>query len=154
VITPGGVFGRYAVLALLGTGAMGEVYAAYDRELDRKVALKFVRGGDGPSNVRKRARLLREARAIARLRHPSVVGVHDAGGGMADQARGWLRFADAILSRLPSRPPALEAWRLGALGTLEGRAGHRSARPVRPGARRVEHAGRESARRRPRLRGA
>ena len=39
--------GRFAVLGLVGRGAMGEVYAAYDPELDRKIAIKLVRAGDG-----------------------------------------------------------------------------------------------------------
>ena len=72
-------FGRYTVLGPLGRGAMGAVYAAYDPELDRKVALKIlhslVEGPDG----RSRSRLLREAKAIAKLHHPNVVVVHDAG---------------------------------------------------------------------------
>jgi tetratricopeptide (TPR) repeat protein/tRNA A-37 threonylcarbamoyl transferase component Bud32 len=75
----GGSFARYTVLGPLGHGAMGEVYAAYDPELDRKVALKILhRRGDG-ADERNRSRLLREAKAIAKLRHPNVVVVHDAG---------------------------------------------------------------------------
>jgi eukaryotic-like serine/threonine-protein kinase len=69
-------FGRYTVLGPLGRGAMGDVYAAYDPELDRKVALKILHArSDGPDG-RTRSRLLREAKAIARLRHPNVVVVH------------------------------------------------------------------------------
>jgi len=72
-------FGRYTVLGPLGRGAMGDVYAAYDAELDRKVALKILHArSDGPDG-RTRSRLLREAKAIARLRHPNVVVVHEAG---------------------------------------------------------------------------
>ena len=60
---------------------MGEVYAAYDPELDRKIALKLLHEGaqQAESAERARARLLREAKAIARLNHPNVVIVHDAG---------------------------------------------------------------------------
>jgi serine/threonine protein kinase/tetratricopeptide (TPR) repeat protein len=60
---------------------MGEVYAAYDPELDRKIALKLlrVRGGDGVDPSEGRARLLREAQAIARLSDPNVVVVFDVG---------------------------------------------------------------------------
>jgi eukaryotic-like serine/threonine-protein kinase len=72
-------FGRYTVLEPLGRGAMGKVYAAYDSELDRKVALKILHTtGDGPDG-RRRGRLLREAKAIAKLHHPNVVVIHDAG---------------------------------------------------------------------------
>ncbi len=73
----GSVIGRYAVLDVLGSGAMGIVYAAYDPELDRKVALKLLRGHKLTDAHRER--LLREARATARLAHPNVVVVHDVG---------------------------------------------------------------------------
>jgi serine/threonine-protein kinase len=71
--------GRYTVLGLLGRGGMGEVYAAYDPELDRKVALKILHVGEEKGDERSRSRLLGEAKAIAKLRHPNVVVVHDAG---------------------------------------------------------------------------
>jgi eukaryotic-like serine/threonine-protein kinase len=77
-LQPGARVGRYQVLGALGRGGMGEVYAAYHPELDRRIALKVVQGFDGGSGQR-RSRLLREARAIARLSHPNVVAVHDAG---------------------------------------------------------------------------
>ncbi|MEO8703045.1 MAG: serine/threonine-protein kinase [Kofleriaceae bacterium] len=69
--------GRYVVQEMLGAGAMGVVYRAYDPELDRDVALKLVRVlGEGVE--RARGRLLREAQAMARLSHPNVVSVFDA----------------------------------------------------------------------------
>ena len=71
--------GRYLVLSRLGAGAMGTVYAAYDPELDRKVAIKLVRVRAGRSGESWRARLLREAQALARITHPNVVTVHDVG---------------------------------------------------------------------------
>ena len=73
----GASIGRYTILALVGKGGMGEVYAAYDPELDRKIALKLLRARS--SDRRSRARLLREAKAIAKLSHANVVVVHDAG---------------------------------------------------------------------------
>jgi tetratricopeptide (TPR) repeat protein/tRNA A-37 threonylcarbamoyl transferase component Bud32 len=78
----GGMIGRYIVLGLLGKGGMGVVYSAYDPELDRKVALKLLRVAQrkrGEDLDAKRTRLLREAKAIARLSHPSVVVVYDVG---------------------------------------------------------------------------
>jgi eukaryotic-like serine/threonine-protein kinase len=77
----GATIGRYVVLGLVGRGGMGEVYAAYDPELDRKVAVKLLRvkPGNGVSRNEGRQRTLREAQAIARLSHPNVVVVFDVG---------------------------------------------------------------------------
>jgi serine/threonine protein kinase len=74
----GTVIGRYVVLARLGAGAMGVVLAAYDPELDRKVALKLLRPRGGDAGA-ARARLQREAQALAKLNHSNVVAVHDVG---------------------------------------------------------------------------
>jgi tetratricopeptide (TPR) repeat protein/tRNA A-37 threonylcarbamoyl transferase component Bud32 len=77
----GSLLGRYLVLAPLGAGGMGVVYAAFDPELDRKVALKLLRAepaSDVDASV-GRARLVREAQALARLNHPNVVAIHDVG---------------------------------------------------------------------------
>jgi serine/threonine protein kinase len=76
-IEPGRALGRYIVLSRLGAGGMGVVFLAYDPTLDRKVALKLLRTSD--SDARARERLLREAKAMARLAHPNVATVHDVG---------------------------------------------------------------------------
>ncbi|PRP99890.1 serine/threonine-protein kinase [Enhygromyxa salina] len=68
--------GRYAVLFKLGAGAMGEVLAAYDPRLDRKVALKRIHPGGGSLDA-ARIRLEREAQALAKLDDRNVVKVHD-----------------------------------------------------------------------------
>jgi Tfp pilus assembly protein PilF/predicted Ser/Thr protein kinase len=75
-ITPGTLIGRYVVLAKLGAGGMGIVFAAYDPELDRKIALKLLKA-QGQSSAR--TRLQREAQALAKLDHRNVVSVHDVG---------------------------------------------------------------------------
>jgi tRNA A-37 threonylcarbamoyl transferase component Bud32 len=67
---------RFLVFDELGVGGMGRVYAAYDPELDRKVALKLVHHHD---SVDSKARLQREAQAMARLSHPNVVTVYEVG---------------------------------------------------------------------------
>ncbi|MEM9456262.1 MAG: serine/threonine-protein kinase [Myxococcota bacterium] len=72
----GDFVGRYSVLSRLGRGGMGVVYKAYDPQLDRNVALKLLRTGLGPHGS---LRLLREARTLAKLKHPNVVAVYDAG---------------------------------------------------------------------------
>ena len=73
----GTAVGRYLVIDVLGAGGMGVVYAAFDPELDRKVAIKLLQGkAEGGTD---QAWLLREAQAMARLQHPNVIAVHDVG---------------------------------------------------------------------------
>lgn len=68
---------RYRVDAELGRGGMGVIYRAHDTVLDRPVALKVLtQAGLGTEG---RNRLLREARAAARLNHPNIVSIYDAG---------------------------------------------------------------------------
>lgn len=68
--------GRYEVVSALGAGGMGQVHLADDPELDRQVALKILHDhvADDP---RHRARIIREARALAKLSHPNVVALYD-----------------------------------------------------------------------------
>ncbi len=68
--------GRFTVLRRVGQGGMGTVWAVYDDELDRRVALKLIRGS-GSAELAKR--LQREAQALARLSHPNVVPVFEVG---------------------------------------------------------------------------
>jgi tetratricopeptide (TPR) repeat protein/tRNA A-37 threonylcarbamoyl transferase component Bud32 len=77
LLAPGTNIARYRVLDVIGSGAMGTVYAVYDPVLDRRVALKLVRGRVVSDETRER--VLREAQAMARLAHPNVIAVHDAG---------------------------------------------------------------------------
>ncbi|MCA9659763.1 MAG: hypothetical protein KC486_15580, partial [Myxococcales bacterium] len=69
----GATLGRYLILERLGAGGMGEVYAAYDPELDRKVAIKLLRRELSGAGTSGSSRLLREAQSMARLSHPNVV---------------------------------------------------------------------------------
>lgn len=104
--------GRYRVREVIGAGAMGIVYLAEDPELHRTVAVKVHRGRDAASSER----LLREARALARLSHPNVIVVHEVGtfeddvfmameyvdGGsltswLASEARGTTEILDVFL---------------------------------------------------------
>jgi eukaryotic-like serine/threonine-protein kinase len=64
--------GRLVILERLGAGAMGTVFSAHDPRLDRKVAVKVLRNTDDA------ARVLAEARALAKLAHPNVVTIYDA----------------------------------------------------------------------------
>nr|WP_241758583.1 serine/threonine-protein kinase [Pyxidicoccus parkwaysis] len=110
--------GRFIPLKVLGQGGMGVVYAAYDPDLDRKVALKLLRvAGEGADLEAGRARLLREAQAMARISHPNVIPVFEAavwdgqvyvamelvdGGTLRDwqqaQPRSWREVLDKYLA--------------------------------------------------------
>ena len=68
---------RYRLEGEIGRGSMGVVYKAYDLLLNRSIALKLLNTA-GLGDTQK-ARLLKEARAAARLNHPNIVTVHDAG---------------------------------------------------------------------------
>ena len=97
---------RYTIVELVGTGAMSIVYAAYDRVLDRKVALKVLRDAD-PAQA---TRLAREAQAMARLAHPNVLPVYDVG---TTQGRMFLTaelVAGQTLARWIEREPE-HPWR-------------------------------------------
>jgi serine/threonine protein kinase len=76
-LVPGDRLDKYRLERLLGRGGMGEVWAAHDPDLDRRIALKVLRPALAAAED-ARARLQREGRAMARLRHPNVITVHDA----------------------------------------------------------------------------
>ncbi len=78
----GRLVGRYVLLEKLGSGGSGEVYAAFDPVLDRRVAVKLLRNPVGSTSA-----LVREGRMLAKLVHPSVVAVHDSG---VDEGRAYL----------------------------------------------------------------
>ena len=111
-LSPGTRLGRYVVLEEIGAGGMGMVFAAYDPELNRKVALKLMKPTQR-ERAKKRGRLLKEAQALAKLAHPNVITVYDVGTlddrvfvamelVEGDTLKGWLkkkkRKWDEILS--------------------------------------------------------
>lgn len=71
-------YGRYRIVKELGKGTMGVVYEAHDPQIDRLVALKILRP-DRMVNEAYVGRFLKEARAIGRLAHPSIVTIYDVG---------------------------------------------------------------------------
>jgi serine/threonine protein kinase/Tol biopolymer transport system component len=81
-------WGRLELLECIGRGSFGEVYRAWDPKLDREVAVKLLHSNGGQSEG---ATVLREARLLARVRHPNVVTVYDA-----DEIEGrvglWMEF--------------------------------------------------------------
>ena len=131
-LAPGDRVGRYQIHELIGVGAIGAVYAARDPQLHRRVALKVLRTGRAsaaPGGIDHRARLLREARAMAQLSHPNVVTVHDAGtypdGGFlamelvaGTTLRRWLKIGERGLDEI------VGAFRAAGEGLA---AAHRSA---------------------------
>lgn len=133
--------GRFRLIELLGAGAMGSVYLAQDTELDRHVAVKRLTStaegdGLGEHTARRRARMVLEARALAKVNHPNVVGVHDvrtegddvfvAMEFVAGQTiHGWLRQS-------PTREQILEVFTQAARGLAAAHAVGLVHRDVKP----------------------
>src|SRR5437868_11779843 len=84
--------GKYEVMAEIGSGAMGTIYRARDRVLDRELALKVLRSG-AEMDPELKERFYREARACARLGHPNIITVYDLG-----EADGNVYIAMELLS--------------------------------------------------------
>ena len=108
--------GRYTVLGELGRGAMGVVLRALDPALDRAVAVKLIapRSEPTPAGAELEARFLREARVAARISHPNVVTVYDAGREgsslylVMELVEGESLGARLVRGEFPSAPDALE----------------------------------------------
>ena len=92
--TPSRIGGRYELVGLLGRGGMGEVHRARDHHLGRDVAIKLL--AREASAVRLAERLERESRVLARLEHPGIVPVYDAGA--LDDGRVYyvMRLVDGV----------------------------------------------------------
>lgn len=103
----GDAIGRFIVLDVVGSGTMGVVYAAYDPQLDRKVALKLLHADEQQAAAR-RERLLREAQAMARIDHPNVIKVHEV-GTQGDDVYVAMEFAEAGTLRHWLQSPRTQA---------------------------------------------
>lgn len=103
--------GRYKITGRLGAGGMGVVYLAEDTVLGRRVALKTVRlleGADPNSKHDLTERFLREARIVAQMEHPGIVGVYDF-GHEGETAYLVLEFvAGSNLANRMEQPPKLD----------------------------------------------
>ena len=108
---PGTRIGRYVVRRTIGRGGMGVVVLAHDDRLDRQVAIKLLRHRDFATaqDAIARARLVREAQALALLSHPNVITVHDV-GTFGDRVFVAMEFVEGT---------TLRAWLDGARRTPE-----------------------------------
>ncbi len=115
---PGDRFGRYVRIARLGGGGMGDVWRAYDVELARPVALKFLKGSD----EEEIERFVREARMAGGLHHPNIAAIYEAG-----EARGERYIAMQLVAGTTLRAHV-------------GRGDRRAAELIRDAARAVHYA--------------
>jgi serine/threonine-protein kinase len=98
--------GRYEIQRRLGTGGMGSLYLARDPGLDRLVAIKLLRE-ECRDDPELRERFIREARSVARLRHPNIVIVYDVG---EDDGRPFMAMeyiAGETLTKILRRTPSV-----------------------------------------------
>lgn len=125
---------RYVVLEQLGVGGMGVVYAAYDPELHRKVALKLLKS----SRQSEATRLLREAQAMAQLSHPNVITIYEV-GTFEDKIFIAMEFVDGATIRdwLREQPrtwqEVLEMFAQAGRGLAAAHAAGLVHRDVKPG---------------------
>jgi hypothetical protein len=127
--------GRYPILRKLGEGGMGVVYAAYDDVLDRKLAIKLLRLHSREGQ--RRARMLREAQGLARLSHPNVVQIYEAGehGNAVFMAMEFVagQTLRAWLAQQPrSRAQILEAFTAAGRGLAAAHAARLIHRDFKP----------------------
>ncbi|MBX7083777.1 MAG: serine/threonine-protein kinase [Nannocystaceae bacterium] len=102
---------RYIVLERIGAGAVGSVHAGFDPELRRSVAIKVIAAPRGEGDAAAATReLLREAHAIASLRHPNVVTVHDV-GLIGEGHRAFAPGVFIVMERVEGEP--LSRWAHG-----------------------------------------
>ena len=72
-------FGGYTILGQISRGGMGIIYKARQRSLDRIVAMKVVASAEGGEQVQTTEQFTREAKAVAALRHPHIIAIHEVG---------------------------------------------------------------------------
>lgn len=134
VLQAGTLLGKYRLDRIVGSGGMGVVWAAVDPDLDRTVAIKVLRvAGDDPL---LRSRLLREARAMARLKHGNVLTVYEVG---THKNRDYIAMEliegsslDGWLTTKPARPQIVAAMMAAGRGLAAAHAAgivHRDFKP-------------------------
>ncbi|MEU6312471.1 serine/threonine-protein kinase [Streptomyces sp. NPDC047014] len=114
---------RYQLASVLGQGGMGQVWTAYDRRLDRRVAVKLLRPDKvaGPGTVAEelRRRFVRECRVTAQVDHPGLVTVHDAGsdGDELFLVMGYVEGSD-LADHLAAHGPYPWQWAVAVVAQL------------------------------------
>ncbi|MBT2480561.1 serine/threonine-protein kinase [Streptomyces sp. ISL-94] len=114
---------RYQLATILGQGGMGQVWTAYDRRLDRRVAVKLLRPDKvaGPGTVAEelRRRFVRECRVTAQVDHPGLVTVHDAGsdGDELFLVMGYVEGSD-LADHLAEHDPYPWRWAVAVVAQL------------------------------------
>ncbi|MEU3723119.1 serine/threonine-protein kinase [Streptomyces sp. NPDC031705] len=114
---------RYQLATVLGQGGMGQVWTAYDRRLDRRVAVKLLRPDKvaGPGTVAEelRRRFVRECRVTAQVDHPGLVTVHDAGsdGDELYLVMGYVEGSD-LADHLAEHDPYPWPWAVAVVAQL------------------------------------
>ncbi len=89
--------GRFTLLERIASGGMGVVFKAYDNQLDRKVAVKFIQVDRAGASARRG--LVKEARALARLSHPNVVQVYEVGEAADGELFLAMEFVEGVTLR-------------------------------------------------------
>ncbi len=133
-LAPGSHLGKYRLDRVLGEGGMGVVWAAHDPDLERSVAIKLLRYAQASQQLRQR--LLREARAMAKLKHPNVLTVYEV-GTVGDRDYIAMELVDGMTldQWLGLRPPAEEVWSAvlaagrGLAAAHEAGVAHRDFKP-------------------------
>jgi serine/threonine protein kinase len=114
---PGQQIGRFEVLKELGRGGQGAVYLAHDPQLDRKVAIKTLRG-------QQTEQLVHEAQVVSKLQHPNVIALYDSGEHQGSPYLVYAYVEGETLDQLLKREKTLTFVRTAeiACGLLEGLA--------------------------------
>ncbi len=97
---------QYLIEGHLGQGGMGEVFAAFDERLERRVALKFL-PAERELDLVARGRMLREARAASALKHPGIVTIYEIGESEGRAFIAMELVEGEPLARLAGRPAPL-----------------------------------------------